>query len=358
MEGTTGERLVVRAPDARELVTRVLTGEGLPSDHASIVAECLVRADLRGVDTHGIGRLPGYVDRLRRGLVNPRPALAARRVAAAAASLDGDDGFGFVVGSRAMGEAAAIASEAGVGIVSVRRSTHFGMAASYALMGIERGLVTLVVTNASPGLAPWGGRTALVGTSPLAFAAPAGTTVPFVLDMSPAVVARGKIRKAAQLGQPIPEGWALDATGRPTTDAAAALEGVLLPIGAHKGSGLSIMMDILAGVLSGAAYAGGVGDQYLDLDRPQDVGHLFLVMRPDLFISIDEYRERIDRLVERIHGCEPAAGFDEVLVPGEIEAREERRRTRDGIPFFPEQLKGVEELARGLGLEPLRAATR
>jgi LDH2 family malate/lactate/ureidoglycolate dehydrogenase len=349
------ERLYVQAADAREFVARVLVAEGLSAGHAGTVAECLVRADLRGVDTHGIGRLPGYVDRLRRGLINPRPKLAVSRVSVAAASLDGDDGFGFVVGRRAMDEAIEIAAGAGIGIVSARRSTHFGMAAAYALMGIEHGLVTLVVTNASPGLAPWGGREPLVGTSPLAFAAPAGTSLPFVLDMSPTVVARGKIRKSAQLGQRIPKGWALDAMGRDTTDPTAALEGVLLPIGAHKGSGLSIMMDILGGVLSGAGYAGSVGNQYLDYDRPQNVGHFFLVMRPDLFVSIDEYRARIDHLIARIHGCEPAEGFSEVLVPGEIEAREEAGRAVTGIPFFPEQLDAIQRMAREVGMGPLRA---
>jgi LDH2 family malate/lactate/ureidoglycolate dehydrogenase len=176
--------------------------------------------------------------------------------------------------------------------------------------------------------------------------------------MSPTVVARGKIRKSAQLGTPIPKGWALDVTGRDTTDPTAALEGVLLPIGAHKGSGLSIMMDILGGVLSGAAYAGGVGNQYLDYDRPQDVGHFFLVMRPDLLVPIDEYRARIDHLVTRIHGCELAEGFSEVLVPGEIEAREEAVRAVTGIPFFPEQLDPIQRMALEFNAEPLRAVTR
>ena len=197
------ERLYVQAADAHEFVARVLSAEGLSARHAMTVAECLVRADLRGVDTHGIARLPGYVDRLRRGLVNPRPKLDVRRASVAAASIDGDDGFGFVVGRRAMDEAIGIAAEVGVGIVSARRSTHFGMAGAYALMGIEHGLVTLVVTNASPGLAPWGGRKPLVGTSPLAFAAPAGTSIPFVLDMSPTVVARGRSgRRPARQAHP------------------------------------------------------------------------------------------------------------------------------------------------------------
>src|SRR5918998_2573073 len=261
------DQMVYVAPDAAKAFTQaLLTAHGLPDDDAEIVAECLVKADLRGVDTHGIMRLPGYLDRLRRGLINARPHLEAKRVTPVAALIDGQDGFGFVVATRAMSAAIAVAAAYGIGIVAVRRSTHFGMAAQYVLQAIEAGYLSLVFTNASPSMPPWGGREALLGTSPFAAGAPGGREAPFVLDMSPAVAARGKIRRAERRGERIPEGYALDAEGRPTTDPVKALQGVVLPIGGPKGSGIAMLMDIFGGVISGASFGGDVGDQYKRFD--------------------------------------------------------------------------------------------
>lgn len=336
----------------------LLAAHGVPANDAAIVAGCLVRADLRGVDTHGLVRLPGYLDRVRRGLVDPRPTLSPERVTPVAAALDGHNGFGFVVATRAMAEAVAMAREYGIGIVSVRRSTHFGMAACYVLQALEAGMVSLVFTNASRAMPPWGGREPLLGTSPLAAGAPGGALAPFVLDMSPAVAARGKIRLAEKRGEKIPLGYALDAAGRATTDPTAALQGVVLPIGGPKGSGLSMLMDIFGGVLSGAAYAGDVGDQYKAYDRPQDVGHFFLAMKPDLFVSMAQYRARMDTLVERIRACPKAEGFDEILLPGEPEAREEQKRRRSGIPYGEGELDALYEEAARAGVAKLAVASR
>src|SRR5258707_10784269 len=176
----------------------------------------------------------------------------------------------------------AMARKSGIGIVAARRSNHFGMASAYALQALEAGYVSLVFTNAPRAMPPWGGRDALLGTSPLAAGAPGGKLAPFVLDMSTAVAARGKIRIAEKRGEQIPLGYALDTQGRPTTDPVEALKGVVLPLGGPKGSGLSMLMDIFGGVLSGAAFAGEVTDQYKVFDRPQNVGHFFLAMKPDL----------------------------------------------------------------------------
>src|SRR5918998_1645072 len=304
------DQMVYVAPDAAKAFTQaLLTAHGLPDDDAEIVAECLVKADLRGVDTHGIMRLPGYLDRLRRGLINARPHLEAKRVTPVAALMDGQDGFGFVIATRAMAEAIAMAAAYGIGVVAVRRSTHFGMAAQYVLQAIDAGYMSLVFTNASPSMPPWGGREGLLGTSPFAAGAPGGREGPFVLDMSPAVAARGKIRRAERRGEAIPEGYALDAEGRPTTDPTKALQGVVLPNGGPKGAGIAMLMDIFGGVISGAAFAGGVADQYKRFDVAQDVGHFFLAMKPDLFITAEEYRARMDHLVRTVHGCATAEGF-------------------------------------------------
>ncbi|MQA94108.1 MAG: Ldh family oxidoreductase [Streptosporangiales bacterium] len=345
-----------RAEDAGAFARRLLAAYDLPERDAATVAACLVRADLRGVDTHGLVRLPGYLDRLRRRLVNARPALAPERVTPVAAALDGQDGFGFVVATRAMDEAIAMARTSGAGIVSVRRSTHFGMAANYVLQAIDAGMIAMVLTNASPAMPPWGGREALLGTSPLAVGAPGGRRAHYVLDMSPAVAARGKIRLAARRGEDIPPGYALDAEGRATTDPQAALGGVVLPIGGPKGSGLALLMDIMCGVLSGAAFAGDVGDQYKSYDRPQNVGHFFLALKPDLFLPADDYRARMDILVDRIHANPPMEGVDEVLLPGEIEARLEARRATTGIPYGDRELAALREEARRAGVAELPIA--
>ena len=210
---------VYAAPGAADaFARRLLIAHGVPEADAAIVASCLVSADLRGVDTHGLTRLPGYLDRVRRGLINASPALEPKRVTPVAAALDGQNGFGFVTGTRAMQEAIAIAREFGIGIVSVRRSTHFGMAASYVLQALDAGLIALVFSNASPAMPPWGARAALLGTNPFAAGAPAGRHPPFLLDMSPAVAARGKIRRAERRGESIPLGYALMLpAGRPPT---------------------------------------------------------------------------------------------------------------------------------------------
>lgn len=353
---TPDQALYADHKEAEAFARGLLEAHGVPDADAATVARCLVLADLRGVDTHGVVRLPGYLDRLRRGLINPRPALDPRHITPATASLDGQNAFGFVVATKAMAVAIELAQELGVGVVSVRHSTHFGMAATYVLQAIESEMASLVFTNASRAMPPWGGREALLGTSPLAAGAPGGRLAPFVLDMSPAIAARGKIRRAARRGERIPSGYALDADGRSTTDPLAALEGVVLPVGGPKGSGLAMMMDIFAGVLSGSAFAGDVGDQYKDFDRPQNVGHLFLALRPDLFVSMEEYRSRIDLLVDRVQTSATAEGATEILLPGELEERSRAERIRTGIPYTANDLGPLQREAKRCGIEGLAVA--
>jgi LDH2 family malate/lactate/ureidoglycolate dehydrogenase len=297
--------------------------------------------------------LPVYLDRIRRGLVDPAPKLAIERKTPVVGALDGQNGLGFVTATHAMADAIDTARTYGIGIVSVRRSTHFGMAASYLLQAIEAGMMSLVFSNASRAMPPWGGRDALLGTSPFAAGAPGGKLPAFVLDMAPSVAARGKIRKAERRGEKIPLGYALDKDGRPTTDPTAAMGGVVLPIGGPKGSALAIMMDIFGGVISGAAFGGDVGDQQKILDRPQNVGHFFLAMKPDLFVSEAEYKDRMDTLFTRIRAVPKAEGFDEILLPGEIESREMARRQKSGIPYAPAEVAGLDAEAAKAGVAPL-----
>jgi LDH2 family malate/lactate/ureidoglycolate dehydrogenase len=352
------ERVWVEHDEAEAFARALFAAHGVPKKDAATAAACLVLADLRGVDTHGLMRLPGYLDRVRRGLINAKPKLSPTQVTPAAAAIDGQNGLGLVIGTRAMAEAISLARKSGIGIVAARRSTHFGMAAAYVLQALDVGFVSMVFTNASRAMPPWGGREPLLGTSPLAFGAPGGRLAPFVLDMSPAVAARGKIRIAEKRGEKIPLGYALDAQGRPTTDPTEALKGVVLPIGGPKGSGLAMLMDIFGGVLSGAACAGDVADQYKVFDRPQNVGHFFLAMKPDLFVSRKEYRARMDTLVERVRACPRAEGFDEILLPGEMESREEAKRRESGIPYGTGEIDALQREAGRAGIAPLPVSQR
>ncbi len=342
-----------KVDDARAFAASLLRAHEFSEDDANIAARCLIRADLRGVETHGMLRLPIYLDRIRRGLVAVHPPLRPRRVMPAASHLDGGNGLGFVVGTRAMTEAVEIARTQGIGWVAVNHGTHFGMAANYILQAVEAGYAALVFTNASRALPPWGGRDALLGTGPMAAGVPGGEGADFVFDMSPTVAARGKIRLALKRGESIPEGYALDADGRPTTDPAAALAGIMLPLGGAKGSGIAIMMDIFAGVLSGAAFGGDVRDQNKDFENPQDVGHFFVALKPDLFVSRDELKARMHTLTSRIHSATPAAGVKEVLMPGDPEARLEKARLVSGIPYGVNEVDDVQKEAVRAGLPPL-----
>ncbi|HZP75948.1 MAG TPA: Ldh family oxidoreductase [Pseudolabrys sp.] len=336
---------------------RLLVANGLPEGDAATVARCLVRADLRGIDTHGLHYLPHYLDRVRRGLINPKPKMTLERPTSAVATLDGDNGFGFVVGTRGMAAAIEIARECGVGIVLARRSTHFGMAANYTLQAMDAGMIGLVFSNASPAMPPWGGRAAMIGTSPFAAGAPAGEELPFDLDMSPAVAARGKIRRAARRGEKIPLGYALDKHGRATTDPDAALDGgVVQPIGGPKGSGISMLMDVMGGIISGAACAGEVGNQFLDYDRPQNVGHFLMAMRPDIHMPHDQYRQRMDKLTRSVHACPTAEGFSEVIMPGERERRLEAKHRRTGLPYNVKEVDALQAEAAKAGLPPLKTS--
>jgi LDH2 family malate/lactate/ureidoglycolate dehydrogenase len=328
---------VVLYHELRKRVREIFVAYAMPAGDADRVAECLLEADLRGIASHGVNRIPIYTRRFRLKLVNPAPALALTAPTPVAAHVHGDNGMGFIVGTRAMAAAIAAASTYGIGFALASHSNHFGIAANYLLQALDTGMASIVLTNASPAMPIWGGRTPFLGTSPLGICVPGGDRQPpLVLDMATAVAARGKIRRAAERGESIPAGWALDEHGRPTTDAASAYRGILLPLAGPKGSGLSLMMEALAGVMSGAAFGGEVKNQYVDFSTPQNVGHFFLAFRPDLFISRDEYRVRMDELVSRAKACPLAEGFEEILMPGEREARLAASRRALGVPVAAE----------------------
>ncbi|KAK7744403.1 hypothetical protein SLS62_010193 [Diatrype stigma] len=355
---SSSEKVYVSAAAARHFVESVLAGHGTPAGHAATVARCLVAADLRGVDTHGINRIPSYAARIRQGVLDAAAAPVVARVTPVVARVDARNGFGFVAAEAAIDEAVDMAEQFGIGLVGVNHSNHFGMAAWVCQRAVDRGMMSLVFTNSSPALPVFGGREKLIGVSPLACGAPGGaeTKRPFILDMAPSVAARGKIYKAKRRGEKIPLDWALDAEGRPTDDPAAALEGVMLPMGGPKGSALAIMMDVFSGVLTGSAFAGHVTGPY-DPSKPSDVGHFLVAIKPDLFVGLDEFRQRMDYLYQRVVGSEKAAGVERIYFPGEIEQLTQEERERTGIPFVQAEIDALNEEARRVGAEPIVVGT-
>jgi len=342
----------------KALVRRIFVYNGLPDDHAEIATHALVKASLRGVDSHGVARVPMYCERLRRKVTNPLPEITVTRVAPAVKQVDGDNGLGLVVGNRAMNEAIAIAKEFGIGLAGVKRSGHYGMAALYILQAIEADCIGMAFTNASPAMAVWGGRQQFLGTSPFAAGAPSGSGPPFLVDMACSVVARGKLKFAAQRGEPIPEGFALDKDGRPTTDGQAAFEGVVLPFGGVKGSALSMLMEVLSGVLTGAAFGGEVRNPFTGLDGFQGTGHFFMALKADAFLPLAQFKDRMDTLATRVQTQPPAEGVEQIFMPGEPEARTESDRSAKGIPLTPDVVESleVEAALAGISAESLRSS--
>ncbi len=326
---------------------------GLRPHDAAVIGHDLVAAELRGLASHGVSRIPMYLERLRRGVVNPRPAISVTKMTPAVSLVDGDDGMGFLVAHEAMKEAIALAGAIGIGLVGVRRSTHFGMSALYVQQAIDAGYLSLVFTNSSPAIPVWGGRTAFLGAAPMAAGVPGGRAPGFLLDMAMTGIARGKIRLAARHGAPIEPGLALDKSGAPTTDAAAAFEGVCLPFGGHKGAALAMLMDLLCGVFTGASFGGAVGSLYFDHGAPQNLGHLMIVARRDLFVPADEFERRMDTFVERAKACPRAQPFDEIQMPGEPEDRKATALRAEGVPVSAEVLSDLDGEADRLGVARL-----
>ncbi|WEW61501.1 hypothetical protein PRK78_006991 [Emydomyces testavorans] len=351
MSSTPLRPILISAPAARHFVQSLLQKHNAPNRNASIIAKCLVDADLRGVDSHGINRIPSYISRIRHGVLDPTASPTATKITPVVSQIDGRNGFGFIAAHEAMSTAIRIAQDYGLGLVSVKHSNHFGMSASFVQQAIDADMLSLVFTNSSPALPVWGGREKLMGVSPIACGAPAGkNSIPFILDMAPSVVARGKIYKALRRGESIPSDWALDEHGSPTTDPAAALKGVMLPMGGPKGSALSIMMDVFSGVLSGSAFAGHVVNPY-DPSKPADVGHFVMAVRPDLFMSVEEFKERMDYLYRRVVECDKMSGVERIYYPGEIELLMARQRAEEGIPYVRAEIDALNQEADLVGVK-------
>lgn len=332
----------------------ILQAVDVPARDAALVARSLTEADARGLSSHGLVRLlPVYVQRLQAGTTRAQPNMHVIRRKGVSAVLDGDAGLGQVVGHAAMQLATEIADELSCGVVSVRHSSHFGIGALFVEQAVAQGLIGIALTNAPANMPPHGGRQRFFGTNPLAIGIPCGAEQPVVLDMSTSVVARGKIVMLQKLGLPVPAGWAIDPDGQPTEDAAAALAGCVLPMSGHKGSGLAFMIDVLAGVLSGAASGPHIVDLYDTGDQPQNVGHFFLALSVDAFMPFAEFGERMDQLVREVRSQPRQAGVERIFVPGEWEYQLAEWSKEQGITLAAPGVRELDALAARLGVQSL-----
>lgn len=329
-----------------KLSVEVFRKAGVPAEDAGLASRILIEADMMGVGTHGVLRLDGYTDRLRSGGMNRNAKVSVRRQAPSLALVDGDNGLGPVVGSRALAAALDMTHETGMAYVGCRNSNHFGALAAYAIQACEAGFVFFAGTNASTTICPWGGRQARLGNNPLSIAAPCRGGPHFILDMAMSVAARGKIRAARDEGQPIPEGWAVDADGMPTTDPVRALAGFLLPMGGYKGSGLSMAVDILAGVLTGGRFLSDISSWSEQPGIASGVGHFFVLIDPDRLMGRDSFESSMARFRGIVLDTPPAVASRPVILPGQAEQARRSKALAEGIDIPSPLLSSIRALAK------------
>lgn len=324
------------------LTAQLAEAAGMPSGDARIFADALVDADLHGVSTHGLSRLNIYLKRIELGLINPRAELRIDRQKSCVLALDAGNGVGQVQAVKALDLLLPRTRENGIAAATIRNSQHFGAVSYYCNRAAAEGFIMLATTNCEPAMSPTGGWDAFFGTNPIAASFPTGKGFPIKIDLSTSAIARGNIIAAAKKNEPIPLGWALDPNGNPTTDAQQALLGTVLTMAGHKGYALALMVELLSGVLSGAAIGPEIGSMYKNLDRKQDVGHFFCLLDIDAFIDRGEFIRRIDSTIDKLKAGRKTAGVSEILVPGERSMRIARENERVGVPVGAETWKEIE----------------
>jgi LDH2 family malate/lactate/ureidoglycolate dehydrogenase len=336
----------------KQFCIEVFEALNVPADDAAIVSDVLVEADLRGVDTHGVALLGLYARRLKAGGINPRPVIRVLQETPSLVLLDGDGGMGQLVGVSAMQKCIDKAKQTGLCAAGVRNSNHYGMAAYYAMMAIPHDMIGFSTTNNEPCLPPFDGLDPATGNNPQAYAIPAGTARPVVIDLAHSVVAFGKIDMAAKLGKPIPVGWAFDENGDPLTDAHEAQKAMrLTPAGGAKGYCLAVVMEALGGVLTGALFGRELLGHLGHLDQKDEVGHFFWALDIAPFMPPLRFKARMDELICQLKGVRLARGARQVYAPGEPELLERERRAREGIPMSRAVFEDLRTLAHELALE-------
>lgn len=335
--------------ELRSHCAEVLASAGLTPPAAELVADSLVDAEARGVSSHGVTRTRIYSERLRAGMLDGGAEPAIVREDSASAHVDAHNAIGHVGAMKGIELAIERAKSGAVGAVGVSNSNHCGTLAYFTRHAARAGVVAIAMSTAPPTMVYFGGKSRSVGTNPLSMAVPRKDQPPITVDMATSATARGKIIMANQLGSDIPPGWAVDVDGRPTTDAAAALEGSVMPFAGPKGSGLAMMIDLLAGAMVGGVSGEDIGDMYEDWTRSQRVGHLFITLNPDGWLGNSGFLSYVEGFTDRVHDLPAAEGFDEVLLPGEVEERAYERAKSEGVTLPANVFADMQKIAHEMG---------
>ena len=306
---------MVNGKKLNQIIVKIFKKNGLSTNHSIICSKALINAELVGAHSHGLARLKMYCDRIQKKVINPKPKIKIKKISQSITQIDANNSIGFVAADIGIKKAIKNAKKTGIGLVGIKNSGHYGLSGYYAEQAVKKNLIVFCFTNAPPAIAPHGAKKSLFGTNPICFGTPTSSKIPFILDTAVSVINRGKIRLAAKIGKKIPKGVALDKLGKDTTDAKKALEGVQLPIAGFRGSGLAWMVDILSGVMTGGNHGGKVKDPFDDFSGPQNIGHLFITMKPNLFVG--NYSERIKENIKRIKRLPKIKGVKEILYPGQ-----------------------------------------
>jgi LDH2 family malate/lactate/ureidoglycolate dehydrogenase len=347
------DTLRIAFEDLKYFCKQAYAKAGVPEAEAEIVADLLVRSDLRGVETHGVTRLPIYIRRLQKGFVRKESHITLVKGKGPTAFLDGHGSMGHLAACRGMDEAIRRAEEYGIGWVSIRDSGHFGVAGLFPMMALKKDFIGYVVSNSAPMMFPWGGKQRIIGNNPLAYAFPADECLPVVLDFSLSVVSSGKLILCRKKGERIPLGWAVDKEGLPTEDPFEGYEGggSLAPVGGHKGYGLVLAHETLTSVLTAGKWTSRIKSLYEeDPSGIQGTCHSFMAIDPEGFIGRKEFKQNMDAYIRSIKGSAVAKGTEEILVPGEPEHRTEVEFLAQGIPLPPNTVKELTGLAEALGI--------
>ncbi|MET1114531.1 MAG: Ldh family oxidoreductase [Comamonas sp.] len=349
MNARTENQILIPEDQLRQLGLQAFQGLGLSEEHAADVVQVLLLADLFGLSTHGLSRIESYGERLDVDGIAKAPQITRERVAPGIFRVDGANGVGPLVGMQGLRAAMEAARECGIGAAFVRGSNHFGPISPYSYLAAEEGFASIIGSNATTTIAPWGGSDARLGNSPLGFGVPGPDGAHFLLDMAMSVVARAKIRNALKAGSQIPDTWATDAQGRKTTDPKVALDGFLQPIGGHKGYGLALMVDLFAGLLSNAAYLTHVKSWVDAPDEPQNLGHFFILIDVKRLGSGAWLAERMKDFAQILHASPAVESAKPVIVPGEIELAHLARQRAQGIALSTQVLALLQERAKQAG---------
>jgi LDH2 family malate/lactate/ureidoglycolate dehydrogenase len=336
--------------ELESLTAQLAEHAGVSKDDAHIFARALVDAGVRGTSTHGVSRLSIYLERIGRGVIDPRGKLTIDSQQESVLVLDGGNALGQVQAVRALDMLQPLARANGLAAATVRRSQHFGALSYYTNLAAAEGMILLAMTTSEPAMSPTGGYEAFFGTNPIAVSFPTASGIPVKIDMATSIVARGNIIAANKKGQPIPEGWALTRDGSPTTDAAEALRGTVQTMAGHKGYALALMVEVFSSVLSGAAIGPEIGSMYKDLDRAQNVGHFFCLFDVEAFMPRERYNDRMGSLIERLKANKRQPGVEEIVIPGERSERKAEASRADGILVGDETVAELEKWCMHLGV--------